>query len=71
MLYNNTHGGGNTATGDFTLANNVDGNYNTADGWAALSNNVSGMHNTALGLNAGQAVTTADDVICIGAGRRR
>jgi hypothetical protein len=66
VLYNNTHGGGNTANGDFTLANNVDGNFNTADGWAALSNNVHGSSNTAIGWNAGQGVTTANNVICIG-----
>jgi trimeric autotransporter adhesin len=66
VLFNNTHGGGNTATGDFTLANNQTGNFNTADGWAALSNNIGGSANTALGWNAGQAVTSADDVICIG-----
>jgi hypothetical protein len=65
-LYSNTHGNGNTATGDFTLASNIDGNFNTADGWAALSNNVSGSANTALGWNAGQGVTMASNVICIG-----
>jgi len=67
VLFNNTHGGGNTATGDFTLANNIDGNFNTADGWAALSNNTSGGSNTAIGWNAGQGVSTASNVICVGA----
>ena len=66
VLYNNTHGTGNTATGDFTLANNIDGNYNTAEGWAALYNSASGSANTAIGWNAGQGVTTASNVICIG-----
>ena len=66
VLFNNTNGGGNTATGDFTLSHNLTGSFNTANGWASLFNNVSGTANTALGWNAGQGVTTADDVITIG-----
>jgi hypothetical protein len=66
VLYNNTHGGGNTATGGFSLANNIDGNFNTAYGWGTLSNNAHGSSNTAIGWNAGQGVTTASNVICIG-----
>jgi len=66
VLYTNNHGSGNTAIGGFALATNGDGNYNTAYGWATLSNNVSGSFNTAIGVNAGQGITTASNVICIG-----
>jgi hypothetical protein len=66
VLFSNTHGGGNTAIGDYALASNIDGSFNTAYGWAALSNNTHGGSNTAIGWNAGQGVITADNVICIG-----
>jgi len=66
-LYNNTTGVSNTALGDSALYQNTSGNYNTANGFQALSSNTTGVSNTALGDSAGFNVTTADDVICIGA----
>ena len=47
--------------------NNTSGAANTAIGTFALNNNATGDKNTAVGLNAGAAVTTANNVICIGA----
>ena len=43
------------------------GSSNTAIGNGALDNNTGGTFNIALGRFAGSAVTTADNVICIGA----
>jgi Chaperone of endosialidase len=43
------------------------GDFNTAVGIAALSLNTTGSNNVALGRLAGTGVTTASDVICIGA----
>jgi hypothetical protein len=43
------------------------GDNNTADGSGALGNNTTGSFNIALGNSAGNGVSTADDVICIGA----
>jgi trimeric autotransporter adhesin len=79
----NVDGGENTALGVNTLANNkadfltavgVDalfanttGSGNTAIGSGALAFNTTGGGNTALGLDAGSNVTTANNVICIGA----
>lgn len=80
-LFMNTTGSANTALGDSVLSTvttgsnntavgtaallNATGNDNTAAGVAALSN-TSGDRNTALGLQAGGAVVTASNVICIG-----
>jgi hypothetical protein len=65
-LLNNTSGGGNTAIGLQALVDNIVGSGNVAIGNNALSNS-SGNNNTALGFNAGSAVTTANNLICIGA----
>ena len=65
-LMNNTDGGGNTAIGLQALVNNTIGNSNMAIGNNALSNST-GDNNISLGFNAGGGVTTANNVICIGA----
>ena len=66
-LYSNTYGNSNTATGGSALLNNTAGTFNTANGSFALGNNTIGNYNTALGRSAGSSVTTANNVICIGA----
>jgi hypothetical protein len=66
-LFSNTTGGGNTANGFNALLSNTNGILNTAIGVGALGNNTVGSENTALGLDAGNGVTTATNVICIGA----
>ena len=65
-LSGNTTGGGNTATGTSALFQNTTGEGNTAIGASALFFST-GTRNTALGINAGAMVTTASNVICIGA----
>jgi Chaperone of endosialidase len=60
-------GNHNTAIGAFALFQNTSGNFNTAVGNRTLFNNNIGRGNIALGANAGSGVTTADNVICIGA----
>jgi hypothetical protein len=65
-LLHNTIGETNTATGDSALITNTDGSNNTACGRLALGANTTGDFNTALGFQAGLAVTTASNVICIG-----
>src|SRR5437667_85748 len=57
----------NTANGSGALGNKTMDNNNTADGFQTLGNNTTGSLNIALGNNAGSGVSTADDVICIGA----
>jgi uncharacterized coiled-coil protein SlyX len=47
--------------------NNTTGNTNMAIGNAALNSNTTGSDNTVIGFNSGFAVTTANNVICIGA----
>jgi hypothetical protein len=66
-LARNTIGFNNTATGSGALVNNSAGSSNTANGYQALDSNVAGSQNTALGTRAGINVTSADNVICIGA----
>ena len=66
-LFYNTTGSANTASGVDALLFNTTGDNNTASGDAALFNNTTGIGNTALGFAAGSAVTTASNVICIGA----
>ena len=65
-LATQTDGEANTATGAAALENNT-GSGNTADGFTALRDST-GNDNTALGAGAGGNVTTASNVICIGAG---
>ena len=62
----NTTGINNTAIGYHALQSNT-GNGNTALGVEALSSNTSGASNIAVGPGAGSNVTTAVNVICIGA----
>ena len=66
-LGSDTDGDSNTASGDDALFHNTTGNRNTALGFNALAFNTTGNSNTALGDSAGTAVTTASNVICIGA----
>ena len=66
-LFNNTDGGVNTAIGVNTLQNNTHGSNNTAIGVNALGGSVTGNFNIGLGSNAGVNVTSASNVICIGA----
>jgi Chaperone of endosialidase len=82
-LLSNTTGFENTTIGALTLVHNTTGRDNTANGYEALANNTTGRNNTAigrgallfsggnnntvLGANAGIGVTTASNVICIGA----
>jgi hypothetical protein len=65
LLINN--GIQNTANGAGALGSNSTGNASTAIGDAALINNTAGSGNIALGAFAGDNVTTANNVICIGA----
>lgn len=67
-LLSNTDGDENTANGAAALQNNIGGSFNTATGRFALINNVTGNFNIALGNFAGEGVTSANNVICIGAG---
>ena len=62
----NTTGNSNTAIGQGALFSNTTGGGNTAIGYLALVNNNTGGANTALGFGAGNGVTTAHNVICIG-----
>jgi uncharacterized coiled-coil protein SlyX len=66
-LYRNTHGSENTATGVQALQRNTIGAYNTAIGISALGSNNTGSYNMGLGAFAGFNVTTATNVIAIGA----
>jgi hypothetical protein len=66
-LLKNTTGRGNTAAGWSALFDNTAGFQNTAIGFDALSSNTTGRNNTVLGFNTGSSVTTASNVICIGA----
>ena len=81
-LFANTTGELNTAIGTAALQHNVNGIANTAVGYQALLNstgsintaigenalqfNTTGVQNVALGWAAGNAITTANNVICIG-----
>ena len=65
---NNTTGDFNTAIGygTFNFGNHT-GNGDTAVGYTALIDNTTGNNNTALGFQSGGSVSTASNVICIGA----
>jgi len=65
-LASQTDGEANTATGAAALESTT-GSRNTANGFTALRDSI-GSDNTALGAGAGGNVTTASNVICIGAG---
>jgi hypothetical protein len=65
-LASQTDGEANTATGAAALESTT-GSRNTANGFTALRDSI-GNDNTALGAGAGGNVTTASNVICIGAG---
>lgn len=65
-LLTNTSGGSNTAVGQAAMLNNDTGSSNIAIGIQALGNNNSGSGNIVLGNIAGTAITTANNVICIG-----
>ena len=66
-LANNNNADFLTAVGIDALFANTTGSGNTAIGSGALAFNTTGGGNTALGLDAGSNVTTANNVICIGA----
>ena len=66
-LSTNTTGTNNTAIGRVALTSNTTGIANTALGAGALLDNTTGSGNVALGDSSGQNVTTAGNVICIGA----
>jgi hypothetical protein len=66
-LLRNTMGSHNTASGDDALSANTTGSFNTVDGAHSLVVNSTGSGNTVLGFGAGNSVTTANSVICIGA----
>ena len=72
-LTENTTGSGNTAIGArgitsaAALGSNTTGDRNTAIGQNALKSNTTGSDNTAEGFGAGANVTTANNVVCIGA----
>ena len=66
-LFQNVGGDDNTAVGRGALFSNTAGNSNTAVGEDALGSNRTGYNNTALGVNAGFGVTSARNVISIGA----
>jgi len=65
-LTGNMTGGGNAAIGSYALEDHTEGDFNTAIGFRALGVNMTGTGNTAVGASAGNAVSTADNVICIG-----
>src|SRR6266536_3614522 len=68
-LRSNTTGQFNTAIGAGALLANTTANQNTATGAGALFSNTISIDNTALGLVAIVNVTTAYNVMCIGAAR--
>ena len=67
LLFNTT-GFDNTAVGAAALLHNIDGSLNTATGVDALFSNTTGFGNIGVGVFSGGGVTTANNVIAIGAG---
>ena len=65
-LSSNISGNTNTAVGFSALTGNIDGDGNTAIGFAALGANTGGSDNIGLGNFAGNGVSAANNVICIG-----
>jgi hypothetical protein len=70
-LFNNTTGGGNTASGFNALFSNTTGNDNTASGVSALVSNTTGIENTASGASALVSNTTGNDNTASGVGALR
>jgi hypothetical protein len=66
-LSRNTTGSSNVAVAADALSSNTAGDKNTAIGEAALNSNTTGSSNTVIGYNSGFGVTTANNVVCIGA----
>jgi trimeric autotransporter adhesin len=66
-LFSNGAGSFNTALGYSALIDNTGGEGNTAVGDYTLQNNTEGNLNVALGEFAGGGVSTASNVICLGA----
>jgi hypothetical protein len=66
-LSSNTNGSFNTANGAGALFRNTEGSGNTANGYGALAANITGSNNAAFGAFSGSNITTANNVICIGA----
>jgi hypothetical protein len=65
-LFNHTINDGNTAVGYQTLYNDTTGTDNVAIGPYALLNSNGGFNNIAVGYTAGNGISTASNVICIG-----
>ena len=65
-MSSDTTGSSNAAYGYNALASNLTGNGDTAIGYGALDAQMSGDFNIGLGLFAGNGITTASNVICIG-----
>jgi hypothetical protein len=65
-LYSNGDGEANTAVGFGALESNDAGSGNVALGAGALLGSTSGIGNTAVGAYAGDYVSTASNVICLG-----
>ena len=65
-MSSDTTGSSNAAYGYNALASNLTGNGDTAFGYGALDAQMSGDFNIGLGLFAGNGITTASNVICIG-----
>src|SRR5438128_963479 len=60
------NGDNNSALGHFALFRNTTGSFNTAIGDEALFSNSTGSLNIAIGKAVGDAIITAENVICIG-----
>jgi len=61
------NGDNNSANGAFALRSNTTGSNNTAVGESSLPGNTTGSNNIGIGFQVGGNVTTANNVICIGA----
>jgi hypothetical protein len=66
-LYTDNSDGDNTAVGHRALHDNTEGVLNTALGANTLSLSTESFLNTAIGAGAGNGITTATNVICLGA----
>jgi hypothetical protein len=68
VLFLNTTGYYNTASGSQALYSTTSGNDNTASGSGALYSNTTGSYNTAVGEGALYSNTTGSELTCIGVG---